>query len=201
MMYPRIRGKHHGWDTQLNVMIQHYELMYIVPGSLELEQVPTVKARVAELLKLVGVTVTSEVELERRRLGYPINHQTYGYYQVVQFDADQELIKVLDAKLKLENEVLRYLLVKSVVQSTERIKELVAGEQYKRQKPQAAEVKTEVTASTSATALTEAELVFAQSVSSKHVNEVEAEDKKVSIEELDKKLDAILEDTDLDKKL
>lgn len=173
--------------------------MYIVPGSLELEQVPAVKTQLATLLQTVGVTVTSEYDMERRRLSYPIGKETYGYYQVVQFDATSTAVRELDAKLRLDNQLLRYLLVKARPLTAEQIKTMVIGEKYAKQKPQPVkpEVKTE---KVSATALTEAELAFANAAS-KRVTVVEEEEQKLSVEELDKKLDAILEDTDLDKKL
>jgi small subunit ribosomal protein S6 len=176
--------------------------MYILPGSIELGQVPASKVKVTELVQAAGAAITSEFDMERRRLAYPINKEGYGYYHVMQFDAEPSVIKALDAKIRLENLVLRFIITKCKPMTAEQIKTMVAGEQYKKQRPQpevvVAAVKSE---QTSATALSEAEMEFAKSTSSKHVEEVEAIDQKVSIEELDKKLDAILEDTDLDKKL
>lgn len=181
--------------------MQHYELMYILPGSVEMEQVAGIKAVVADLVKTAGANVTAEVDMERRRLAYRMGQESYGYYHVMQFDVEAGAIKELDAKLRLENRVMRFMLVKSVPQTTELIKELLAGEKYKKQRPQPAGAPAAKVEQTSATALTEAEMEFAKSASSKRSEEVVEEDKKVSIEELDKKLDAILEDSDLDKKL
>lgn len=184
-------------------MIQHYELMYILPGSLEMEQVPELKAVVAELVKAAGATMTVEVDMDRRRLAYRMGQESYGYYHVMQFDLEASALQALDKQLRLENRVMRFLLTKSVPLSVDRIKEMLAGEKYKKQRPVVAGAVAPVvkTEQTSATALTEAEMEFAKSVSSKHTEEVVAEDQKVSIEELDKKLDALLEDSDLDKKL
>ncbi|MBI4407855.1 MAG: 30S ribosomal protein S6 [Candidatus Kerfeldbacteria bacterium] len=187
-------------------MNQHYELMYIVPGSVELEHVPAMKSHVSSLLSGAGATQTSEFDMERRRLAYPIGKETYGYYQVVQFDATAPVVRDFDTKLRLDNQLLRYILVKAKPMTSEEIKVMIAGEKYARKRAEpvavaAAPVKSDTkTDKTSATSLTEAELAFANAGTAR-VAEVEAEDQKVSIEELDKKLDAILEDTDLDKKL
>jgi small subunit ribosomal protein S6 len=182
-------------------MIQHYELMYILPGSLELEQVPAHKAAVAEMVKAAGATITVELDMERRRLAYKMGQESYGYYHVMQFDAEASAIKPLDAKIRLENAVMRFMIVKATPMTADQLKEMIAGEKYKKQRPQPAAAVAAKVEQTSATALTEAEMAFAKSASSKRAEEVVEEDKKVSIEELDKKLDAILEDTDLDKKL
>ncbi len=186
-----------GGTLNYHIMIQHYELMYVVPGSIEPEQVPTVKQAVADLIKAAGATVTSELDMERRRLAYKIGQQAYGYYHVVQFDIDASAVQELDKKLRLDNQLLRYLLSKSKNMSADELKTMIAGEKYKKQTPQAAAAADK----TVTTSLSEAELAFAKSASSKHVEEATEEDKKVSIEELDKKLDAILEDTDIEKKL
>lgn len=184
-------------------MNQHYELMYIVPGSVELEQVPVMKSHVSTLLSDVGATQTSEFDMDRRRLAYPIGKETYGYYQVVQFDATAPVVREFDTKLRLDNQLLRYILVKAKPMTAEEIKVMIVGEKYARKRPEpvapVVAIKADTKDKTSATSLTEAELAFANAGGTR-VDAVE-EDQKVSIEELDKKLDAILEDTDLDKKL
>ncbi len=186
-------------------MNQHYELMYIVPGSVELEQVPTMKSHVNTMLTAAGATQTSEFDMDRRRLAYPIGKETHGYYQVVQFDATAPAVRDFDTKLRLDNQLLRYILVKAKPMTNDEIKVMIAGEKYARKRAEPVAVAVPVkpdtkTDKTSATSLTQAELAFANA-GTVRVAEVEAEDQPVSIEELDKKLDAILEDTDLDKKL
>lgn len=58
----------------------------------------------------------SKVEKEdnwgSRDLAYPIEHQTKGYYVHLQFDADPKRVKGLDKVLKVEEDILRYLLVR-----------------------------------------------------------------------------------------
>lgn len=174
--------------------------MYVVPGSRELEQVPAANAHVNDLLTAAQVTITSEFDMDRRRLAYKIGQESYGYYHIVQFDAPAQAVRELDTKLRLDSELLRYILVKAAPMTAEALKVMVAGEKYAKQRPgKPAEVVKPVE-KVSATALTEAELAFAN-VAGKRTVEAVAEDKKVSIEELDKKLDAILEDTDLSAKL
>lgn len=179
-------------------MVQHYELMYIVPGSMAPEQLPAIQSRLAEYITKTGGTITSQFDLERRRLAYKIVQQSYGYYNVIQFDAEANTSRDLDQKIRLDNDILRYLVTKTRPMTADQLRHMVAGEKYKivKAKPAApvAAVKTNVTA------LTEEEKIFAAAPHAKH-EVVDADAGKVSIEELDKKLDAILEDSDITAKL
>ena len=64
--------------------------------------------------KLVG----SEGKIEKqdlwgvRTLSYPIKKHTSGYYIHFEFQADPKDVKGLDKSLKLEEDILRYLLIR-----------------------------------------------------------------------------------------
>lgn len=45
-------------------------------------------------------------------LVYPIKHQTKGYYIHYTFEADPATIQALDKDLKIEEDIIRYLLVR-----------------------------------------------------------------------------------------
>lgn len=47
-----------------------------------------------------------------RDLAYPIKHQTKGYYIHLQFEVDPKSVKGLDKVLEVEEDILRYLLVR-----------------------------------------------------------------------------------------
>lgn len=47
-----------------------------------------------------------------RDLSYPIKKQTKGYYAHFEFNTEPKLVKGLDKSLKLEEDILRYLLVR-----------------------------------------------------------------------------------------
>lgn len=48
----------------------------------------------------------------KRPLAYPIKRQTSGYYAHFEIQADPKDAKILDKSLKLEEDVLRYLLIR-----------------------------------------------------------------------------------------
>ncbi len=180
--------------------MKHYEIMVLLSGAIEPAAVTTIKTRVEQYLQQAGATITTNLELERRRLAYKVRQQSYGYYCLWQFDAEPAAINAIDQKMRLDNEVIRYLLVEAMPRSADQIKELIAGEKYKIVKPTAASV-AEAETKTSVTALTEEEKMFASAPVAKQPQPDSSETAKVSMEELDKKLDAILEDSDLAAKL
>ena len=56
--------------------------------------------------------VEKEENWGSRDLAYPINKQTKGYYVHYTFTADPKTIAPLDKQLKLEEDVIRYLLIR-----------------------------------------------------------------------------------------
>lgn len=47
-----------------------------------------------------------------RNLAYPIKHQDKAYYAHFEFDQDPKVIKLLDKTIKLNEDILRYLLIR-----------------------------------------------------------------------------------------
>lgn len=47
-----------------------------------------------------------------RDLAYPIKHQEKGYYALYFFEAEPKTIPALDKNLKLEEDIIRYLLIR-----------------------------------------------------------------------------------------
>lgn len=88
-----------------------YELAYhFTPDLAEAE----VAAHLKELESLVGTSgglVIASREPKKIHLSYPIDHKYYGFFGVVEFNAQAEAITGLNAALKLQNGVLRYLIV------------------------------------------------------------------------------------------
>lgn len=165
-------------------MLEHYELMFIVPGSVEEANVAIIKEKVLSLLKKAKAKITKEESWERRKLAYQIGQETYGCYFIIEFDAETKEIKDLSHQLQLTPEVLRYLLTKTVVKTAEEIAE---EEQIKAKirARQAESVKKE---------LKEAEEIEEQEKKVEIKKEEEVTKGKLSMADLDKKLNEILND-------
>jgi len=88
---------------------RRYEVVYIFDSALE---EPAVNERLARFHALLGddagVTVT---HWGKRTLTYPIKRRDTGHYAVAQFQAAAETLPEFERALKLEEGLLRFLVV------------------------------------------------------------------------------------------
>ncbi len=91
--------------------MKEYELFYLVPSQFTDEEVSGIQKTVAELLKANSATILRDENLGKVSLAYPIKKVTHGTYVIVHFDAEPSVIKELDRRLKLMDEVLRHMLL------------------------------------------------------------------------------------------
>ena len=88
-----------------------YEVVYIMDPALEESAVEAKLAKFHELATAHGGEVSAVDHWGNRQLAYPIAKQSTGYYVVAQFTAAAEALPEFERLLKLDAEVMRYLLV------------------------------------------------------------------------------------------
>ena len=96
-------------------MMNRYEMIYIIDTGLE-------EAARKELIEKVSALIANNGgEIEKvdetwgkRRLAYAIDYKTEGWYVLVTFKAPAELPRELERNLQINENVLRYLVVKLV---------------------------------------------------------------------------------------
>ena len=86
-----------------------YEVMFIVDPALDDDK----KAAAVETVKgIIGAeNITEANEWGLKKLAYPILKKTEGYYVVMQFNAEPELPKELDRRLRISDNYLRHIIV------------------------------------------------------------------------------------------
>ena len=82
-------------------MMNRYEMIYIIDADLE-------ETARKELIEKVDET------WGKRRLAYAIDYKTEGWYVLVTFKAPVELPRELERNLQINENVLRYLVIKLV---------------------------------------------------------------------------------------
>ena len=94
-------------------MMNRYEMIYIIDTGLE------DSARKELVEKVSALIVNNGGEIEKvdetwgkRRLAYAIDYKTEGWYVLVTFKAPVELPRELERNLQINENVLRYLVVK-----------------------------------------------------------------------------------------
>ena len=92
--------------------MRDYEIVYIFHPSLDEEKVNEKLDRFHGLLTGDrGGSVSAVDHWGQRQLAYPINDQTSGYYTVAHFTAPAEALPEFERLLKLDDELMRYLVV------------------------------------------------------------------------------------------
>lgn len=88
-----------------------YELLYIIPSRYTDAEVGEIQAKVKETLNKVGGKIIKEENLGRIRLAYPIKQTQHGIYVLLYFEAEAAVISGLERQLHLTAEVLRFLVI------------------------------------------------------------------------------------------
>jgi small subunit ribosomal protein S6 len=88
-----------------------YEVVYILDPALDEDAANAKLSTFHELATAQGGEVSEVDHWGPRQLAYPIAKQTSGYYVVAQFTAVAEALPEFERLLKLDGELMRYLLV------------------------------------------------------------------------------------------
>lgn len=88
--------------------MREYEMMYITKPSLEAEQQEALQERVNGLITAGGGEVSGVDVWGKRRLGYPIDHETEGHYVVLTFKGSEEIVRELDRVLSITDDFIRF---------------------------------------------------------------------------------------------
>ena len=89
-----------------------YELVYVIDAALEDEARKAVIDRFNGMIEQNGGKVTKVDEWGKRRLAYPINYKTEGYYVLVNFESEATLPREIERTMQIAESILRYLIVK-----------------------------------------------------------------------------------------
>ena len=88
-----------------------YEVMVIVKPAEE-EATNAVISKIEALIARVGGTVEKVDRWGKRRLAYAVKKFTDGFYVLIEFTADPAEIKEIDRVMKINDEILKHLIVK-----------------------------------------------------------------------------------------
>ena len=96
-------------------MMNRYEMIYIIDTGLEEAARKELIEKVSALIENIGGEIEKVDETwGKRRLAYAIDYKTEGWYVLVTFKAPVELPRELERNLQINENVLRYLVIKLV---------------------------------------------------------------------------------------
>lgn len=168
-----------------------YETMFIVSSELEEKDKDKKIDEIKTTLTKFGATILHEAAWGKRKLAYPIKKEKHGYFGILNFESEPETLLEIQEKLKFMDHLLRFMIIKMPF-----VKESAKKATAPKTETELAEEKKQAVVE-SVVESTEKKLKE-KAVSTKK-KEVKEEKEKVSkepvnIEELDKKLDEILQD-------
>ncbi|MGE5425636.1 MAG: 30S ribosomal protein S6 [Bacillota bacterium] len=100
-----------------------YELLFIVPNQYTEDEAKTIIAKVEGIVADNGGQAAYREFWGKKKLAYVIKQNHYGYYSLLEFDAERDAIAKLDRTLRLNHEVLRHQIISiSTVSDEERAK-------------------------------------------------------------------------------
>jgi small subunit ribosomal protein S6 len=90
---------------------KQYETIFILTPVLSEEQTKEAVEFYRKTLKEHGAKITNEEHWGLRKLAYPIQKKSTGFYHVIQFEGPGNIVKELDIAYFRDERILRYLTV------------------------------------------------------------------------------------------
>ena len=89
-----------------------YELALIVNAKIEDDARAAVVEQAKEYIARLGGTVTEVEDWGKKRLAYEIQKMKEGFYYFIKFDAEASVPAELEGRVRIMENVLRYLCVR-----------------------------------------------------------------------------------------
>jgi small subunit ribosomal protein S6 len=91
---------------------RQYELVYILPPETTDEQVTELHQQIEGVVSRMNGQIEKTENWGRKRLAYEIAHQKEGVYVLDVINGDGELMKELDRRLRVMDQVIRHMIVR-----------------------------------------------------------------------------------------
>ena len=89
-----------------------YEMMFIVKANADEKAIANTAKSLKDIITSMKGKISDEKDLGNKELAYPIKKETVGYYFVVDFEATAEIVAELDRKARIDESVLRHLIIR-----------------------------------------------------------------------------------------
>ncbi|MFH1509120.1 MAG: 30S ribosomal protein S6 [bacterium] len=89
-----------------------YEVVAIVKPSLSEDEAKAVQSRLSKQLSDEGAEISSDEFWGKKKMVYPIKKDDHGYYFLLKFSAEANIIKKVEEEWRRDNDVIRHLVVR-----------------------------------------------------------------------------------------
>ncbi len=91
--------------------MRDYETVFILTPVLSNEQMEDTVKKFQKVILDGGAEIVHEDHWGLRKLAYPINKKNTGFYTVIEFRAEPELIQNLEVEYRRDERVMRHLVI------------------------------------------------------------------------------------------
>jgi len=91
--------------------MQQYEIVIVLTPLLSVDTAKEAIAKYSKFIADNGAEIVQEDNWGLRKLAYPIQKKTTGYYHLTEFRAPGDLINKLEIELRRDERVLRFLTI------------------------------------------------------------------------------------------
>ncbi len=92
-------------------MQRQYETVFIMTPVLSEEQMKEAVSKFQDYLKKKGAEIVYEDHWGLRKMAYPIQKKSTGFYHLIEFRADTQLVKDMELEMKRDERIIRFLTV------------------------------------------------------------------------------------------
>ncbi|MFA7245065.1 MAG: 30S ribosomal protein S6 [Candidatus Magasanikbacteria bacterium] len=186
--------------------MKYYEMLCVLPGTMTEEEVKSNVDVISSTVAKHGAEKLTVEDMGKSRLAYPVKHIRYGYFQLFRFNLEENKINNLEKEVRLLDKMLRISIVISDPANVVNYKLALdptalsapqKGDRDEQQRPNRRVVEEVVKEKNTEEVVekTEVEVVKEEVVEVKVEKPTKKSEKtKMSVEDIDKKLDEILLD-------
>ena len=99
--------------------MNHYETVFILNPVLSDKQIEEAVKKYVSLLESNKSKVSHKEDWGLKKLAYPIQNKNSGFYHLLQFESDAEVINSLEVEFRRDERIMRFLTVKLDIHALE----------------------------------------------------------------------------------
>ena len=93
--------------------MNHYETVFILTPVLSEAQMKEAVEKFTKVLTDNGATIVNEELWGLRKLAYPIQKKSTGFYTLVEFDGEPTIVKKIETAFRRDERVIRFLVFRN----------------------------------------------------------------------------------------
>jgi small subunit ribosomal protein S6 len=95
-----------------NIMLNHYETVFITTPVLSESQMKEAVEKFKSILTDNDAKIVHEENWGLRKLAYPIQKKSTGFYYLIEFESEGNLIDKLETEYRRDERIIRFLTVR-----------------------------------------------------------------------------------------